>query len=346
MSPLEITREGKEEEQDRSLWKTLIFAVLAGTFLFFGINSWNKFLASIDSFDALWSFAFFSLFFVLFVLQTFFVKSRVRIALLSALQALVAVLPFYSQIFGPETPIYLLAGGAVLMLSFLFASFRGQSALSNSLEVKFFQVSRRILTRAVGGLLVFLAAVFYTNYFIWGNFNKDLGRKIVDEALVAAKPIVKTFMAVDFTPEGTIGDFLRAIAEKELRRLQPSNEDVSGGVDFQRLPKEEQDKAIRAAIPLLSDQLQKIFGVFNNDDKIQEVVFRFVQKYLAGLTPAARSFLNVGAALLLFFILKGFFFFIYWLIEIVAFLTFKFLLISGFAYITLESRGREFIMLS
>ena len=55
---------------------------------------------------------------------------------------------------------------------------------------------------------------------------------------------------------------------------------------------------------------------------------------------------GIGTAALVFFSLKGIVALFYWLIELLAFLVFKFLLTIRFAHVSAEMRSREFISLS
>ncbi|KKU98641.1 MAG: hypothetical protein UY32_C0018G0002 [Candidatus Jorgensenbacteria bacterium GW2011_GWC1_48_8] len=186
MSPLQVIKESREEEIDRSFWKAVIIAVLAAFFVFFAVSSFNKFLLSVQGTDLLWCFVFALLFFVLFLLQVFFVKSRLKMVPLILLETLAPLLVFYSRFFnGPGTPLYLVFGAAVLFLALLSSSIRGQRELSNSLEIRFFSIVKSVLPRAVTGFILFLSAVFYLNYFVWGNFNQNVGRAIVNETAIS-----------------------------------------------------------------------------------------------------------------------------------------------------------------
>ncbi|KKU94019.1 MAG: hypothetical protein UY26_C0003G0169 [Candidatus Jorgensenbacteria bacterium GW2011_GWA1_48_13] len=350
MSPLQVIKESREEEIDRSFWKAVIIAVLAAFFVFFAVSSFNKFLLSVQGTDLLWCFVFALLFFVLFLLQVFFVKSRLKMVPLILLETLAPLLVFYSRFFnGPGTPLYLVFGAAVLFLALLSSSIRGQRELSNSLEIRFFSIVKSVLPRAVTGFILFLSAVFYLNYFVWGNFNQNVGRAIVNETLVAARPVVKLVLTVDFAPEGTVGDFLNALARNQLRRLSPGGFDSGASdaaIDFQRLPALEQVRIVSESSSKLAEELKKFIGAFEVRETFRDLAFRLSRDYLENLTPSLRSSVEIIAAVLFFFTVKGVAFLLYWLIEFMAFILFKFLLITGFAYITVENRGRQFILLS
>ncbi len=350
MSPLQVIRESKEEETDRSFWKAVVIAVLAAFFVFLAVGSFNKYLISVQGTDLLWSFVFVLLFFVLFLLQVFFVKSRWKMALLVLLETSAALLVFYSRLFnGPGTPLYLAVGAAVLFLALLSSSIRGGRELSNSLEIRFFSIVKSVLPRAVTGFILFLSVVFYLNYFVWGNFNQNVGRAIVNETLAAARPVVKLVLTVDFSPEGTVDDFLKALARNQLRRLSPGGLDSGASdaaVDFQRLPTLEQERVVSELSSGLAKELQKFIGAFEIRETFRDLAFRLSRDYLENLTPPLRSSVEIIAAVLFFFTVKGIVFLLYWLIEFLAFILFKFLLIAGFAYITVENRGRQFILLS
>jgi len=75
-------------------------------------------------------------------------------------------------------------------------------------------------------------------------------------------------------------------------------------------------------------------------------IFRIIKDYVDGIPPATKSVFSVVLAVLFFFSARGIAFLLYWLPELIAFLMFKLFMVTGFAYVGLESRSREFIMLS
>ncbi|KKU98642.1 MAG: hypothetical protein UY32_C0018G0003 [Candidatus Jorgensenbacteria bacterium GW2011_GWC1_48_8] len=142
---------------------------------------------------------------------------------------------------------------------------------------------------------------------------------------------------------------MNALARNQLRRLSPGGFDSGASdaaIDFQRLPALEQVRIVSESSSKLAEELKKFIGAFEVRETFRDLAFRLSRDYLENLTPSLRSSVEIIAAVLFFFTVKGVAFLLYWLIEFMAFILFKFLLITGFAYITVENRGRQFILLS
>ncbi|MEK7086759.1 MAG: hypothetical protein AAB935_00685, partial [Patescibacteria group bacterium] len=83
----------------------------------------------------------------------------------------------------------------------------------------------------------------------------------------------------------------------------------------------------------------------NGNDTLNKAIFLGIKNYIKNFPPNFTAVFGIVTALVFFAILKSVAVLFYWLVEIVALIVFKILLISGFAYISIENRSREFILL-
>ncbi|MCP6719868.1 MAG: hypothetical protein KJI72_00895 [Patescibacteria group bacterium] len=341
-----VISQSKESEEDRSLWKIIILVLFGAGFIFATTYFFNKFLLTADYSRLFFSLLFGGGFLVVMILQIFFIKGRFNMVVVMFLQGITPLIVFYSRIY-PSPSLVLIAGSLIFFIFLVFAAVRGQRVLSNSLEIKFFFTARSILPRAVTGLLIFLTIVFYLNYFSWGNFNDELGRVLVGQTLASSQPIVGLVFS-DISFNKTVQSFLDVIALNQLRKIPSSmgETEADPAINFQRLPPPEKAEAVRRFSLELKKELEKVVGPLNASAPVTGEVFRITKDYFNGLSAALKSALSLALALAFFFGVKGIAVLLYWFIELVAFVLFKFLLISGFAHITLENRGREFVMLS
>ncbi len=339
-----VIKRSEESEEDRSFWKVLILAVLGAGSVFLSFFLFDKFLIEGNLTRLLGSVIFTFVFLALFVLQVFFTKSRAKIIILSLIQALAPLLLFIERLF-PSPSVLLIVGIGLFFIFLAAAASRGRENIANGLTVRFFPVAKGILSRAVAGLLIAFSFQFYLTYFVWGGFNESFSRRLVNDALAASEPIVRIVLA-DVSFDGTVDEFFRDIAGDELRKIKVGSGGEQAAVEFEKLLLAEQEKIIGEISLTLQGQAEKIFGPLNPKSKMNAEVFRIVKDYVDGIPPATKSVFSVVLAVLFFFSARGIAFFLYFIPELVAFLMFKLLIVTGFAYVSLESRSREFIMLS
>ena len=79
---------------------------------------------------------------------------------------------------------------------------------------------------------------------------------------------------------------------------------------------------------------------------VKDVLFSLVKQKVENFSEKTRSYFGLIVILIFFSTFKGIFGAFGWFIRFCAFLLYKILLILGFAYISVESRSREFILLS
>ena len=343
-----VISQSKEPEEDRSLWKIIILALFGAGLVIVATHFFNEFLLTAGYSNLFFSFLFVGIFLVVMILQVFFIKDGFKMAGVTFLQGGVApLIVFYPKIY-PAPSLVLIAGSLIFFIFMVSAAIKGQRVLANSLEVRFFFTARNILPRVFTGFLIFFTIVLYLNYFLWDNFNDELGKVLVGQTLDSSRPIVGIVFS-DISFNKTVQNFLDVIAENQLRKIRPGLASRAGtepAIDFQSLSPPEKAEVVKQFSLGLKKELEKIVGPLNVNEPVKGEVFKIVKNYFSGLSDALKSALGLVLALVFFFSIKGMASLLYWFIELVAFVLFKFLLITGFARISLENRGREFVILS
>jgi hypothetical protein len=224
---------------------------------------------------------------------------------------------------------------------------RGRNLLENSIKVKFFDTARNILPKAATGLLLFACVLFYLNYFEWGNFTPAMGHKIVTGVLLDAEPIVKVIVP-SVSLGATIGEVSRSLAFEQLRNAKLQVPGVTSGpeTDFRSLPNLDQQKLADKAAEQLLSIFESRFGPVNPNEKITDFAYTLVNKYTSSSLGGYPWVLPLVSVFIFFTAVKGVLVLLYWFFALIAYLIFKLLLVFGFAYSSMETRSREFFLLS
>ncbi len=343
---LQVISEAREEETDRRAWKIILWTALSAAAGFLFVASFERWLLSFNSFY-FWSLIISAILFWSFAtLQVLFVKGVGKLALMTLIECAVPLLIFWPNIYPTPAPVLLGGAGVTLILSF-FALRRGRSLALNSVELRFFDMAKVFLPRFVTAWLVFLAVLFYLNYFVWGYFSPKLQTAFLSETITAAEPLLKIWIP-GFALDISVNDFLKNAARAELskRSYNPiGTSDRNFTVAFSQLSLKQQDELLSAATQSLEQDFIARFGEFDPN----ESMLQFADHLVAS---AARDFINrtgwltpVLITAAVFFILKGFVALFYWLIAFIAFVIFKITIATDFAVTTVESRSREFVIL-
>jgi hypothetical protein len=342
-----IISQSREAEADTSAWKIALVGVLGAILSFCSAYFANRFLETGD-YGFIWSSLLWSgLFFSVCVLAVFFIKSQRALKSIAFVWGLIPVAFLFPRLI-TASPSYPLIAALVIYAFMLAAGVRrGASILSNSVRIKFFEVAKSALPKAVTGFLILVSVLFYLNYFEWGKFNEQLGRTLVDQSLVLGEPALKVWLpAVSFAD--TVQEFFGSLAESQLRNATPdiitrSLSEYQG--TFADLPPAQKAMLVSGLANEMRGSLEKFTGPLAPDASMSDAVYQGLRGYIERLPAEMQAWGGILAALLVFAALKGLAFLFYWLIEGFTFIIFKLLLVTNFAHIATEMRAREFIIL-
>lgn len=342
----EIVSQSKIEEADYNTLKIILLGVIGVAAGIFAVYEFDQFLLTFQ-----YAFLWFSLFGTLAflainILLVFFVKHLIITWGIVLVEAFSPVIFFISRFQGQNVRI-LMAGFVLLFIFLMLGISGGVSRFRNSMKMKFFEITKVVTPKLVTGLLVLAAAIFYSEFFIWGSVNEGMIRGMFDASLKSAEPIVHLWYT-DISSDQTVKEFFATLTKTQLKKnpnVTINGVQINVREGLKDLPIETQAKVMST----LSSELQKKFeekiGPLDQNAKISDILYNYVKDWLLKLSSGVRFVLGIILTILLFFVIKGIAYLLYWLINLFAFLVFKLLIVSNFAVIEYESRTREFTIL-
>ncbi len=343
-----VTAQAVEAEIDRSILKIIFLALFGAGLSVLSVKLFLNFLLDIQSgFFFLWLAAAIG-FLVVILLETIFIKSRMKLIGIMFLQGIVPLALFIDQLY-PIISVPLITGAGLFVLFLILGSHKGWRFLGESLTIRFSFMAKIVLPKVVMGMIFLLLSVMYIQYFELNKFTDTLGRSVVSEMLIASEPVVKLwFPNVNF--DQNTQSFFESVAEAQLKNIRVETTRGDGArvsVEFKTLTDDMKKKIISD----VGEKIRIIFeeksnSSFSPNTLIKESIFLATKKYIQNSSEKMGSLFSIIVIIIAFFTFKGVFSLIHWLISLIAFLIYKFLVVVGFAYINLESRSREFILLS
>lgn len=337
----------KEAEIDKSPTKIALLAVFGVAASALTTFTFLRLLSAISATNlVVWLLAVL-FFFSIAILQVFFVKRISKLLAICAVEVLAASAFFVPQ-FYPNPSLPLLAGILVFGLLFLAGSYDAWKFVSDALSIRFSFVTRNFLSRALLGFLLFSSAVLYVSYFELNKFNPADGKTLMTSSVVSIEPALKVAFPGSSLNE-SVDQFFRRAAEAELRKIPkaqiPEGLSRDEKVDFQILTKQQQERAITEAAEALRLTFEKTVGPLPKEMLLKDALFNVLSERIAAFSEKTKSYFGVLVALLFFSLAKAFFAVFGVFIRFIAFLVYKLLFVLGFAYMSVETRNREFILL-
>lgn len=348
MMPLEptIEKQSREPEVDRNNFKLAIIGAFGIASSLAAVYFLLKFLPSLTVVNFLLWIGFTSLFFIFVILQTLFIKSFPKLLLICILEALLPIVFFVSEVFSNPS-IIILCGFALFVLFLIAGVYDGWRFLSKSLSIRFSLVSKNVLGKTVTGFLIFASCVTYVWYFELGKFNPEDGQKLISNSMFSIEPALKVFFPGTSMYQ-TNENFFRKVAESEFRKLSAIPTSESGNtIDFNILTKQQQEKAISVASDDLRMSFEKMAKIeIPKDSLVKDTLFSFLRDKIENFSDSTKNYFGIIVAFTVFSLFKSLFWTFGWVVRFFAFLFYKLLIILGFAYVSIETRNREFLLLS
>jgi len=344
-----IISQSAEDETDKNLWKIMFLGVVTVFFSLSVVYTFHRFLVTLDE-QYVWYAGLAVLGFLTFiVLQVFFVKRFLILMILLFLETIAPMFMFTKYFYSAPRWILIIGWFVFFLFSFMGAK-KGMALIANSLKIKFFPVAKDVLRKSATALFIFLSILVYFNYFELKGFNDELGMKITNSFLNSSKPAISLFFD-EFSFDKNGNEILAVIVEQQLKSVDLKSLNISGAgggdiTSIKNLPPLVKRDLIQGGVEQLKMAAEGAIGFLDWDKPVKEIIYGLIKGYFLRVPENLKPVLNVSTAVLVFFTLKGTAFFLYWLVEFIAFVIFKLLIILGFAYINLQSRSREFIMLS
>lgn len=264
------------------------------------------------------------LFLSVFVLQTLFIKSFKLQVMLVGLETAAIVLPFIMS----WSASLLLA--TVVLFAFLLKAVKGgMDEMENQIKIEFFPIEKRTLPAVITALSIFVSILFVSVNGLGAAFiSKDAFRVL----LKPADPIIQSLLVDDFSIDMSIAKFAEALAEKQL------------GEAFTVLPPAEKSQAMAEVIRQLHAQVAGYGITFSNTDSVSDVFYTYFVKQFNQIPKNFRSLIPFVIFFLTYFTIRSLAGLLRWVVSVPVYVLFQFLLSTGFARITQESRNREIII--
>ena len=340
-----IVSQSKVEEVDFSILKISFLALFSVGTSMAMIYELNEFISSLQ-YGFLWLgiLALF-MFLVINVLNVFFIKHRSILFGIAFAEACLPALFFLSRI---RTELWPLAIGFSLFFVFVAAGLRqGRAHLANSIKIRFFATTKLVTPRLVTGVLIGVSILFYMQCFsLGGTCAEGVGREFIRQTLNVSQPIVNIWVP-NVSPNQTVTDFFHQFASAEVNStaFRANNAPIITSNGISEIPVKVKDQIIDSFSNQLRATVEEKVGPLNSKESVLNEVYRIITKYLSGFSDLMKRLMSVGVAVVLFFLLKGFGFLVYWFVDFIAFLIYKLLIAANFATVNYETRNREFVIL-
>ncbi len=340
-----IISKSSEAEADANSLKIIILALFGMGMSVLTTYVFSRVLSSLSSVGfAIWAGSV-MIFSVFVVLQALFIKNRGRLAFIIVLEGLVPLAIIYKYVY-PIISVPVAIGLGLGIVCFMVGAFRGWGVLRESLNIKLALVSKAVIPPVVTGVLIFSAMFMYVNYFTAGGFSKDIGRSVVNGLLTTSEPVIH-LLSSDVSFKQTPKEFFTTIARTQFEKI-PFSEAIKKPEfqDFRNLPEKEKSRMINEVADKLRISVEEKYGYFDDSQTMSDGIFAVLLRWFVTMNEKTAGTLPAIFAIMAFFAIKGVFALFYWLPSLLAFLIYKFLIVTGFAHTSLETRRREFVVLS
>ncbi|MFH1188815.1 MAG: hypothetical protein V1652_03155 [bacterium] len=331
-----IAQNKEDIDINRSVWKvftvisvTILTAFVAGYLISIG-QFWYGFFATV-------------LFFVIFTLQTFLIKSWVQIFKSIFLESCAFIGPFFFLVSWD----YLLTAWLGLFI-FLLLSFRGsRQELHSSLKIHFWRTARASLSYSIIGVL-FAISLMYISLFI--NNGVFIGQKTFVQILQSSD-FVMAKLIPGFSFNKTLDETLHATITANSRIgnqiLEFVNTNNKSSIDIMLLPDDQKEKIISQMVPEISKNIQSSMGnSFNPDVSIADNIYNsFVVSSIEKLSPEQRAYIGLSTILLIIITVKSMAVVLYIPLIFIAFILYELFIAAGFMVLRVEPCSREILIL-
>lgn len=269
-------------------------------------------------------------FLIFFALFTFFVKSFQVGALIVFLGISAATIIFYKSF-----SLILFLASLFTFLLLLAALASGQAEIKNVLKIKFLKIAKLMISKGATALALFIVIIFVSSI----NLTEA---KFLDKAIdFLIKPDFLIKLVGPLVAGMPLGD--QAISwDKSLREIFTAQLPP----EYAALPQAVKDKAINEAVKKLEQQISSIAKIrIKPTDTLKDIISNLISENLAALPKSTLNLILVGLGIILFALIRSGLFVINYFVLLLTFLIYKILFVTGFFHITLESRGKEVVVL-
>jgi hypothetical protein len=342
MSQTTITSNKDAIESDRSIWKIVVLAAI-GIIFSFSFGLFSKFFIL----DSQWNFLLFAVlagtvFLAFFLLNIFFIKTFWIHALIILGESLALSVAFYDNF-----SFTILIGAVIGFLFLIQASSAGRAEIDNMLKIKFSQVGRKSLPKAITAIALFLGFAYLGIFapldsFILGKGNFELKQFFISKSSLEAaiSPLnkidsLKNLMpGIDFSLP--VGEIIKNMAVSQVEQ----------NPQLKSLPASLKKPLINQAVQASEKQLVNFVGSpVDMKAKIADVIYNWLLDRFTGLPDTFKAIISIGVAFLVFLTIIGFIWPVRLIATFFAYIFYEIFLATGFSVKMMEERSREIVIL-
>ena len=286
------------------------------------------FLLGGDWMQLLWALLCALAFLVIFILQTFFIRSNIHFGLVFLLQSF-ALIGFF---FNATLPITIMF---VVIYAMLYStSYTGRKILDNTLKVDFWNISKLVAPKGII-VVTLLVSVFVPLHLQTSGDGIPLSAAAFDAILRSGNVFMQRFYpGIDTTK--SLEQFARTATEQQLNVIPGAN----------ALPANAKEQLVRKGMQDVYKQVFSATGVqVNPKDPLSKSAYAVLQKKFNGLQDATKTWIFVLAGSLIFISIASIIWPIRILVSLIAYVVYESMIALGFIRLTIEERPKEILLL-
>lgn len=331
-SPPLVLSQYHAPEHDWSFVKTIVLTVFSIAAIILFWVSVRAFLLEFSGSHLVSMAAFSALFLVAFLLQSFLVHEHTLFSIAVFLESFLPIVFFYEE-FSKAAPVVGLAF-SVFFIFLGYGAYASARVRKNSIKPDFFLISRKAIVKAVTGLLISFFIFAYLYYVRLGAFTEELGRRAAHEALRVSAPVTALFIPA-FSPDEPVGEVLRRISEFQVQNFNLFQKEKA-------VPAASRAELIEAGKEALEAGIRRVTDSYDEKKSVGDFTYELVREvYELRIPDELKNPVGIGFFAFLFFALRGATVFIYWIVELAAYLIFKIFLLTKLVKIETYEESRQ-----
>lgn len=252
-------------------------------------------------------------------------KNFSRRALLTAIQGIALLAPFYGA--GLKTLGFCYAFFAILVL---WGEYLAKEELGNSVEIRFFHVVRRPESKTISAFSL-LIVIF--SLPLWRTENVFFSRQAFDSIFVPSVSVAEGIYP-EYKFDGTIAAFAEGAAKMELQKNS----------SYALLPKSLKDQTLFQAENQIIASLSKVFGrELDPQDTFANLIFSSLNRAMVGLRQKFGDAFVYVWALAMFFFIRGFGAILGYMSALVSFIIYHLMISFRLIRIRTENKPHEIV---
>ncbi|MFH1346915.1 MAG: hypothetical protein ABIH10_01550 [Spirochaetota bacterium] len=316
---------------DRSMVKIIILSLFGAVFSFVSGFLLQVFMVDGGGNNLLLSSLAALGFMVIFLLCVFFIKTGWMVNLAIFIQSLAFFALFYDRL------STMVGVGAILgFLLFVSGIYAGRNEIENTLEIKFWKISKKVLPKAIAGIAIFAGVVCASfinmddkEFFISREAFNAVVSPITDNGFLE-----KIMPGFDFS--GSAEEMIRSIATRE----------IENNPQLKLLPDSIKEELLGKAVQEVKNQTTGVAGTqLNFQSKLSNTIYDFLAVKFYLLPENILNSTPILVAVFIFLVIVGFIWPIRLIAAFISFLLYEILLALGFGVIIFEGRSKENVVL-